>query len=106
MRDLAAICVRRAEILRARAALDCELAVLEEEQSKLEADRQPDAQDEILDTAAAAKYVGESKRSLCSKPEFLKARVSRPDAWKALFSRAELDRILRDRRARREAEAS
>jgi hypothetical protein len=91
VRDLGAICARRAELLRELAGLEEALA------SAVAAAAQPAARDEILNLKQAAAYLGEPERTVQSRLEYRKALVSRPGEYRLRFSRAELDRIIRDR---------
>lgn len=90
MTEASRICARRA-------ALHRELAELDEELGRALASR--DADDAVLSLKKAARYMGEPTETFRRRGEYLKARVSRDGERRARYSRAELDRIKRDRLA-------
>ena len=92
MNDLPSIFTRRAELLR-------ELALLEEGLGRaigaaLESDSPAD---EPLDLPAAAAFMGEPSETFRRRLEYRKALLSRPGERRLRYSRAELERIRRDR---------
>jgi hypothetical protein len=92
--ELARICARRAELLR-------ELAGLEEELGRAVAEALPSSppNDEALGLAKAAAFMGEPSETFRRRLDYRKALVSMPGERRLRYSRAELDRIKRDRLA-------
>lgn len=92
--DLPRLFARRAEILR-------ELASLEEALGGLlgEALRHEKAPDEALTLPAAAALLGEPVETFRRRLDYRKALLRRPGERRLRYSRAALERILRDRLA-------
>ena len=89
MSPLTRLYARRAELMRELLELDRELfATIEALQA-----------DAVLSLEEAAAYMGEPIETFRRRPENLKARVSLADERRSRYSRAELDRIKRDRMA-------
>jgi len=89
--DLTGLFARKAALLR-------ELATLEEQLGAAVAEAvQPEPKDETLDLAAAAALVGEPVSTFRRRLEYRKALVSRPGERRLRYSRAELERVRRDR---------
>ena len=91
MSPLSALFARRAALLR-------ELAELEDRVGEaFAAAADPEPVDEVIGLEEAARLMGEPASTFRRRPEFLKARISRPGERRLRYSRAELERIKRDR---------
>jgi hypothetical protein len=91
---LSRICARRAELLR-------ELACLEEALGQAVAEALPTSppSDEALGLGEAAAFMGEPPETFRRRLDYRKALLRRPGERRLRYSRAELDRIKRDRLA-------
>ncbi len=85
---------RRAELTRELAKLDDDLALALGDAEK------PVEPDQVLTLEQAAERVREPAETVRRRPEYLKARVSRPGARRIRFSSRALDAIMADTAAR------
>lgn len=92
--DLVSLSARRAALLR-------ELASLEEGLGLALADalRPAEVPDKALSLSEVAAFMGEPKDTFRRRLEYRKALLTRPGERRLRYSRAELERILRDRLA-------
>ncbi len=92
MIDLAGVYRRRAQLLRELAGLEETLA-----EAAPVAPSPVVKADEVLGLAEAAAMLGEPPNTFRQRLEYRKALVSRPGERRLRYSRAELERIRRDR---------
>jgi hypothetical protein len=97
--ELARIYSRRAALLRELAELEEALGRAVSETLRASPAAVPAAPDETFSLAQAAAHLGEPPETFRRRLDYRKARVSRPGERRLRYSRAELDRIQRDRLA-------
>jgi hypothetical protein len=90
--EISRVCARRAELLRQLAELEESLGRALSESLEV-----PFLADDILSLQEAAAWMGEPPETFRRRLEYRKALVSRPGERRHRYSRAELDRIRRDR---------
>ena len=91
MADVGRLFARHAELLR-------ELAALEERMGgELEVALRPPVIDDTLNAEQAAAFLGEPVETFRRRLEYRKALLRRPGERRLRYSRAELERIRRDR---------
>jgi hypothetical protein len=88
---LSALFAKRSHLLRELASTEDQLALL------LDGLVRPESTDEALTLKEAAKLFGESPHTFRQRLEFRKALISRVGERRLRYSRAELERIKRDR---------
>lgn len=89
--DLPALFARRAALLR-------ELASIEEAVGDAFAvEAVPEPRDSVIGLPEAASLMGEPVSTFRRRPEYEKAKVSRPGERRLRYSRVAVERILRDR---------
>lgn len=94
------ILVRRAQLQRELATLDADLAEALDQPAAPPVQAPPDQPDKGLSLAEAADLFGDPPSTFRRRLEYRKALISRPGERRLRYSRAELERIRRDRLAR------